>query len=310
MLMENDPLPDFEMHFYDGTKVYTSVGRKQLEIRLATETGADGQPRVIVIDLEQYPLTVAQDLLPIFKHAQECLRQCMDFEKSTRSKNPDDFPLVLKSNRCDQPTGHGDTEPNRLPPTRSSVGTVNVSIHSDKLRSPRGSFVIGETRSFESRLTSAQHETRSRREPEHYDEMLAPHNKPRQEKLDRSGAASSVSSGTLVPPRGERAGGGGDYSRDRSRERSHDRPYEPPPADRPPVRYDDNTTGAEAVQVKFVENVGWCLRVGSGNFRLLFNDGIQINVYLDQQALLWSDERAQASVRWVALARSRPLCWN
>lgn len=294
MLMENDPLPDFEMQFHDGTRIYNYSSRKQLEIRLGPEhRGSADLDSPIVIDLEKVPITVPQDLLPIFKHVQECLRRCMDIEKATRTKDAEEFPIVVKPHRPHVPSG-GSGNGSLLP---STIGDINVSVHSE---GARGSFVVGESRSFETRLSTgvvpnSRQQQRGLDDPravsgpalpppnttrthsshhEHYADPPRRLDLPRgsHDTSERSGIASTLSSSTLVPARSERN------------------------LDRPLDTRNQEPNGDD-VQVKFVENVGWCLRVGNGNFRLLFNDGIQINVFLDQHTLLWSDETARTTIR-------------
>ncbi|KAI9021092.1 hypothetical protein DFJ74DRAFT_112692 [Hyaloraphidium curvatum] len=272
--MENDPLPDFEMHFYDGTRVLNSAGRKQLEIRLpdtmhvsahgsgdASAHGSGDAPRSFTLNLDQFPVTVPQHLLPTFKHAQECLRQCMEIEKSSRMKDPGSFPIVVRSNR------HGSKDD-----PSSAEPEAGARVSSDRPRSARGSFIIGETRSFETKLSVAPAKI-----PEaplgddvarrHVIEPTGHHSR-RSDRLDRSGVESSVSSSTLVPGRDERN-----------------------------LARLPQGSGSDGGRIKFVEGIGWCLRSAGGNFQMLFNDGIQINVLPDQQVLHWIDELSQTQQR-------------
>jgi hypothetical protein len=86
VLMENSPLNDVEMHFYDGTKVHNSVSKGMMTITLKGE-------KQHCIDLIKGESAVPVNLLPIFRHTQECLKQCVAIERNSSS-----FPVILK---CD-----------------------------------------------------------------------------------------------------------------------------------------------------------------------------------------------------------------
>ncbi|KAI8921586.1 kinase-like domain-containing protein [Entophlyctis helioformis] len=105
-LMENTPVPDFEVTMHTGLRLHTCTALRAIEIRVpVSEMGK--YPGVAECGRrmgEYWAYTVdggaGDSVLPVFadvvRHAQECLRQCMDvdalgFPPGTR------FPVILKS---------------------------------------------------------------------------------------------------------------------------------------------------------------------------------------------------------------------
>ncbi|KAJ3089464.1 Serine/threonine-protein kinase plk4 [Quaeritorhiza haematococci] len=167
ILMENGPLADFEMVFYNGVKVHNSVSKQSLEIQLPPSFSSDsdvpGAPTtspppsslksggwiVHQIDTSQPPdqlsTTLSPQLLPIFQHIQECLRQCLDIERSGRLGDNNapagstagvhgaqqHYPLILKSSNCrtvSAPTGmnRAVSPPPSYHPSSMSTYTTSV----------------------------------------------------------------------------------------------------------------------------------------------------------------------------------------
>ncbi|KAH6600016.1 hypothetical protein BASA50_002603 [Batrachochytrium salamandrivorans] len=109
ILLDNGPVSDFEMAFYNGVRVHTSVSKQIVEIRVPFPTQTrSGAPTpatkstsnfvVHKLDLSRSDsMAVPSDVLPIFKHAQECLRQCLDIERSSSLDKHTQYPIILKS---------------------------------------------------------------------------------------------------------------------------------------------------------------------------------------------------------------------
>ncbi|KAJ8324495.1 hypothetical protein QVD99_002515 [Batrachochytrium dendrobatidis] len=109
ILMENGQIPDFEMIFYSGVRVHTSVSKQTLEIRvpkppvskpgvLASTSKTPHDYFVQKVDLSRPDdISLPSDLQSIFKHAQECLRQCLDIDRSGKFDKHTRFPIILKS---------------------------------------------------------------------------------------------------------------------------------------------------------------------------------------------------------------------
>lgn len=118
MLMENDPLPDFEMNFYTGgTKIHMSLLKKELTIKNPNpmnDGAKDGQidtVRFKTLYPDQEQLTVAQQLW--IKHAQDCLKQCKDIQNAAIADSQAKYPIILKSSTCrnDSPGRNRSTSP-------------------------------------------------------------------------------------------------------------------------------------------------------------------------------------------------------
>lgn len=101
MLMENDPLPDFEMNFYnDGTKILISSQRKEITIKSPNPQNGSAIDtlRFNTLYPDQEQLTVAQQLM--IKHAQDCQKQCIDIQNSAKADPQAKYPIILKSSTC------------------------------------------------------------------------------------------------------------------------------------------------------------------------------------------------------------------
>jgi hypothetical protein len=94
MLMDNLPYGDFEMDFYDGTRLINSIDKRELCIRLFT-----GEVHTINTAIGE-KLTIKSTLLPIFKSLQECLKMCLEIEKSAESSflkgKKIKFPIIVR----------------------------------------------------------------------------------------------------------------------------------------------------------------------------------------------------------------------
>ncbi|KAJ3293304.1 Serine/threonine-protein kinase plk4 [Borealophlyctis nickersoniae] len=128
LLMENGPLADFEMIFYNGIKVHNSVGRQMLEIKMPHYPASGGtEPQVHRIDMSHpESIQLPPSLTPIFKHVQECLRQCMDIERSGKLDTTTRYPLILKSSQTQvisSPAGRPASPPTSFHPSSMSTYT-------------------------------------------------------------------------------------------------------------------------------------------------------------------------------------------
>ena len=140
--MENEPFADFEMTFYTGVKIHNSAARKELTMKIPV--GSSSKPdtfETIRIDMTRpdlVGLTSSQAVL--FKHVQDCIRQCIDVEKSSRLDPTTKYPIILKSSRCqnESPGRHRSSSPSpSIHP--SAISSYSVSRMSHTGRSTQGS---------------------------------------------------------------------------------------------------------------------------------------------------------------------------
>jgi hypothetical protein len=105
--MENGPTADFHMSFYNEIKVFTCMAKKTLEIiiprslehQFRSYLVKKSSSRYIVDISDAVNVAVEPEFTMIFNHAQECLRQCLDIENSSRFDQCTKYPLVLKSSK-------------------------------------------------------------------------------------------------------------------------------------------------------------------------------------------------------------------
>ncbi|KAJ3008027.1 UNVERIFIED_CONTAM: Serine/threonine-protein kinase plk4, partial [Siphonaria sp. JEL0065] len=107
-LMENFPDPDFEMAFYNGVKVHHSCkfGRISFRVPVKGSGGGGGEEECQVHEFDisgSKNVDIPTELAGVFRHVQECLRQCLDIDKSTEACQGNSYPLILKSSN----TGNG-----------------------------------------------------------------------------------------------------------------------------------------------------------------------------------------------------------
>ncbi|KAJ3123831.1 hypothetical protein HK098_001622 [Nowakowskiella sp. JEL0407] len=140
MLMENSPLSDFDMNFYNGIKVHNSTTRSILEFKIPIEVHksmCDHDSRKTKTEPEVLysynisalsSLQLPSHLVPIFKHVQECLRQCTEIERNSEEGI---FPLILKSSNCSGDAAYGKVS--------SKSGSVTSQKEDDGKRDKRES---------------------------------------------------------------------------------------------------------------------------------------------------------------------------
>lgn len=102
-LMENSPDPDFHLLFYNGIKSLISQNTVEITVpESITPQYCDGnfrQPNFTyrINTNTANSADIKPVFLPIFKHAQECLQQCLEVEKSSRFDKCTKYPLILKT---------------------------------------------------------------------------------------------------------------------------------------------------------------------------------------------------------------------
>jgi Polo-like Kinase 4 Polo Box 2 len=102
ILMENSPHPDFQMVFYNGVKAQTITSLNKLEITIPealTQQFCDRRKELYVYTIDMTNGEPEAAYVQIFKHAQECLRQCLELEQSSRFDTCTKYPLILKSSQ-------------------------------------------------------------------------------------------------------------------------------------------------------------------------------------------------------------------
>lgn len=134
MLMENSPHADFEMVFYNGTKVHISSAKHEITIRqpnTASESGTEVIKRSL---LNSDSLDIPQNETLILKHAQECLKQCLNVENSIALDQPK-YPVIIKSSHCPSSSSEGratSPSPSIHPSAISSYSVSGQSVSKDK----------------------------------------------------------------------------------------------------------------------------------------------------------------------------------
>ncbi|KAJ1551337.1 hypothetical protein HK096_001004 [Nowakowskiella sp. JEL0078] len=142
MLMENGPLADFDMNFYNGIKVHNSTTRAILEFHVPPPLN----PSTLQSTTHTFSLANINDLqlpphlLPVFRHVQECLAQCSDIERTSAKDTQTKYPLVLRAEAAtttSSTTAIPSTE-RILPPPPRSVGSSSATAVKTGVRSSVG----------------------------------------------------------------------------------------------------------------------------------------------------------------------------
>ncbi|KAJ3350970.1 Serine/threonine-protein kinase plk4 [Entophlyctis luteolus] len=310
LLMENSPQPDFEMNFYSGLKVHhnSRTGRIVFKVPQETSTqrdhsGSGGSPEYTV---HEYDISEGSDnsildlpdlLISAFKHLQECLRQCLDAEKSAANDESEigdnctsegaksSFPLILKSsNICSntgdrknlayvQVSGQGTSPapsvlaPNSLAtfPTASCDGRMDVQKPRGKsVSSTVGTASTLYTPESKYRTLSVTHLTRSHTTPV----------------LVRGGSATSTGKIGLLMS---------DETPSLISTTAAKKTSVAPTVVASSVGGGSNGRSRQV----FLDNVGWCSRDADGRFVMLFNDGVHVIVDSRDQNLVWIDATSE-----------------
>ncbi|KAL7749100.1 hypothetical protein RI367_005505 [Sorochytrium milnesiophthora] len=113
ILMENAPQADFEVQFYSGTRIVYLTAKNTLDIK--SEDGHLLQS----IDMSALlpsqrsshsgsgqTVTVPPEYRELVRHTQDCLRQCLEIERSVKLDPAVRFPLTLKSSSTSLVSGN------------------------------------------------------------------------------------------------------------------------------------------------------------------------------------------------------------
>ncbi|TPX61796.1 hypothetical protein SpCBS45565_g07173 [Spizellomyces sp. 'palustris'] len=311
ILMENAPLADFEMVFYNGTRAHYSVSRGMMEVRLSrgdsegresAEVHQIRLPSPSVATSTCETLDIPSHVAPVVRHVQECLKQCMDVERSGKLDSTTRYPVILKSSHCRIVSGvsggrDGD---------RREADSFHPSAMSTYTRSGSSGAVAS---------------TRNGNTPRQGINAGASDNWPLHGDYD----GRPVQSGTMQSPMGEKVGQTARHDTYKpSGQRSHQNRGgivsaatssvgRPPQA---PVRAAASDTfairkapanaanaageakmssGASAsgasgeLNFQFLANVGWCMKTTEGKFVMLFGDGVRMVVDPRDQTLEWAE---------------------
>ncbi|CAG8671741.1 10923_t:CDS:2, partial [Ambispora leptoticha] len=112
ILMENGPMADFEMWFSNRTMVRHSVAKESLEITIPSSTQKDNFVKHKFTINNNLDLKLPLELLSIFKHMQDCLKQCLDIERNGSLNSSTVYPLILRSSRSQVKNKELDTKLN------------------------------------------------------------------------------------------------------------------------------------------------------------------------------------------------------
>ncbi|KAI9100691.1 hypothetical protein DFS34DRAFT_615441 [Phlyctochytrium arcticum] len=288
MLMENAPLADFEMVFYSGTRTHYSVPKGEMEIRMPAGHGRNEAETVrIQVPLDDggggnVDVDISPTVAPIVKHVQECLKQCVDVERSGKLEDPGTrFPVILKSSQCRVGGGGGagssPEEGGRLGNTRGEQPSFHPSSISTTAWSRQGN---GRTPRKGVGSSSASHGEGLSRGPG----MLRTGGVP------TSTAVSSVASVALSTT-----------TTQSTREPTSSQSRPPTAPSRRPISLPPPSSASSAVnpksssqiaataqlQFKYLARVGWCMKTADNRFVMLFVDGVKMVVDPRDQTLEW-----------------------
>ncbi|KAJ3235998.1 hypothetical protein HDU81_011269 [Chytriomyces hyalinus] len=278
LLMENG---DFEMVFYNGTKVAYRGGKTGRNVVVFKSPGGDAGTKGTVepreFDLSDGTVQIPADLAVVFKHMQECLRQCLDIEEQSVEGGASGivFPLILKSSNISNPGGSANTAGRAGYSAVSSKGhspipSVHASVVSSTVPTVRSGFPTNQAEAIRAKsrssITIGTASTLYTPEPKSkYAETTVStstrvHGPPQTTPSLR--ATPSVAPSSTLAGTGSKRVVGGDGGRSSSSSFSD-------PA--------------------FLDGVGWCSRDGEGRFNMLFNDGVHMIVDSRDQNLVWTD---------------------
>jgi hypothetical protein len=105
--MENTPIPDFEMHFYNGLRVHSSTARNSLEIKTPIDpqpvsshslhsSASENSLRKPSYTTQTFSLNspaIPPSLHATLKHLKECLKTCLETPDAQDGR----YPIILKS---------------------------------------------------------------------------------------------------------------------------------------------------------------------------------------------------------------------
>jgi hypothetical protein len=108
--MENTP-PNCHITFYTGEKINTDTRACNVTIKSAKHGDI-----VINTGENTRDIDLPRELIPLFKHSQDCLTQCLEIEKEAKIGTV--YPLVLKNHKANFGTSVG---------TGSRMGSIHAS---------------------------------------------------------------------------------------------------------------------------------------------------------------------------------------
>jgi hypothetical protein len=266
--MENGPPADFEMYFYNGVRVHNSVVKSQLQIKIPAKSERQESPVIHTIDTTPGKrLSVPQELTSIFQHVQECLRQCVDIEKSGKLDPNTTYPVILKSSSCTADTK--DTSPTPQSTAHSFHPSTSSTYTSHR---PKTSEYA------QSNVRPTSHNPLST-----YDRVTVKSDSA----ADVHYARSTRNSTPLQA-----------LSQTTTQKTQHARPMKTGSAGSISNLSSISSPSLPFVPIStlsvYMENVGWCVKTPDGRFTLLFNDGIILVVESKHQILKWCDKRLQS----------------
>lgn len=98
------------------------------------------------LDLSQPNFQVPTQYFPIMKHSQECLKQCLEVEKSSRFDTCTKYPLILKSSQAISHPQSRPVSPNfSIHPSMSNFSTSAMPVASSDTKKIQGSITLADS---------------------------------------------------------------------------------------------------------------------------------------------------------------------
>jgi hypothetical protein len=262
--MENGPQPDFEVTFYNGVKCNHSSSKGTLEFKiprtgvLPTDPVSYETHRFDI--LKKKDLNIPPFLLSLFQHVQQCIRQCLDIERTSKSDSNVEYPLVLKSSNCQNKT---DSNNSTSKSSTSPVPSVHLSTVSKQstAKSHISQVTSNQTASShtQQRTATASNDSTTLYSSESLKRDYTGHSAMSNVQSNMTSARSSVPSRFSTPS----------YST------GEDKPK-------------------KASRFVFLEKIGWCRKEVDGEFVMLFLDGVQITIYAKEHSLIYFDAKTHS----------------
>ena len=288
MLMENTPVPDFEMTFYTGMKVQISVGRDEIDIKIPAtlrrdfpcmtanmKTTPDCDVHKINLKQMERGVVIPVELQPVIKHAQECLKQCMDVEHSESNNTSAKYPVILKSshvkaaptwNQSETASNRGTSPALSIHPSSRSTFTNGTNANYDRFND--GGSRGGSNTAF-SKTTGNRTDDATLTQPCNGRSGLSDTVGKRHES-EKIGAKESGITGTNRSWKSSGSLGGG---------------------------LSEVTSTDGDPRYFFIDYVGWCFRTGGHAYVLLFNDGCKMTICADEGVLIYAQTPADVAKR-------------
>lgn len=269
--MENLPIGNFEVLFYDGIKIISSKSGTMYTVKIPKDAHSrfsgvrhdksqesDGTWKFYLkIIAEEH---IAPELSSIVKHAQDCERKIREIEQKAIMDKDNKYPMILKSHQS--PTSSSlavdksnAENPGSRPHIASRPSSPPTSIHPSQATSFYAASPSEDgARSRIDRLASHQPSHMSRRTP-----FSA-----------RSGHASKPASSTNGPPQASNAAHTASRAKTASVAGS---------------MFSVARSVSLPTSIRFLDGIGWCVQTNEKKFSMLFSDGIQVVVDPKTKAL-------------------------